>query len=218
MITDDFEYADQAAFEAAWVKAGGGNILSDTTPLGTSKGLLTNTSNTYAVNAKDYGDPENGTVGIDIYDAGGADFLEFYVVNDDVGGLLGIGITASSNYQVRIIGNDKYGDGWFNTDALVARSIGKHTFAIEWAESGLGGFYIDGNKVQNFGDNTAGDFLSRGFDLIQLGHASANSGSPLVAHSIDNLSIIPEPATAVTLLLSGGLSLMLSICKRTRRR
>lgn len=223
MITDDFEYADQAAFETAWPGVYSKTLLlSATTPLGTSKGLLSDLSASLGENARDFGDAENGTVSIDIYDAGGTTPLQFYVTNADAGGLLGIGITTAGNYQARIIGRDT-GSGWFDTATPVARSIGKHTFAIAWAEIGVddgtgrsyGGFYIDGVRVHNIADNSAEDFISRGFDTVQIGCEGTAGAS---AHAFDNLSIIPEPATAVTLLLSGGLSVMFSICKRTRRR
>jgi hypothetical protein len=236
LLFDDFDgYADQTAFNAAWVNA---PPSSASGTLSTLQAVSSPNSVNYQTSAQrnERGFAESGTpsaadpitFSFDFYDTNGtlSPYRQYATIQDGTGGSSGQLISMGLNntmttlgdggnfYMARILGYDGApgvtGGGTLNffklnQGAAPTRSTGWHNLKAIITDTQVT-FYVDG--ILSATENTA-VAATRSFDLARLGSGVSSTAQAYFDNiSIDNnpVPVVPEPAS-VAVLTIGGLAL-----------
>jgi hypothetical protein len=232
LLFDDFDgYADQTAFNAAWVNA----------PPSSASGTLSTLQAVSAPNSVNYQTSaqrnerafaESGmpsitdpiTFSFDFYDTNGTlqPYRQYTTVQDGAGSSSGQLISMGLNnnlfssqdggnyYMARILGYDGgTGSGAFfklNAPGAPTRTTGWHNLKAVITDADIT-FYVDGIVSATEITNVA---ATRSFDLVRLGSGLASAAQAFLDNvSLDNnpAPVVPEPASLMFLSL-GGLALL----------
>jgi hypothetical protein len=220
LLSDDFEYADQAAFNANWTGTTTmWNNEQSTSPTHSVKALTTATRviRSYTESGTLTGSTDYVLIQFSFYDSNGtaSAYRQYAELCDSTapsatGQLIGLGLNnniASDRYMVRILGVDTGSGasayGKLDGAGVPTRSTGWHTLAAKVFDNSIE-VYVDNVLSKTFA--YAG--TDRSYDAVRVG---SNLTSTQVAYFDDILvQRVPEPVSLVLL----GLGSLLFVRRR----